>query len=77
MSAKPTNPNDPKPPQPEHSMKEEEPLGWDEGPKGEDEATPHPQPRQMGKGGTPDEEMPLDEAQASEADAPSHKERSE
>ena len=57
-------PDDAKPPQPDHSMREEEPLGWDQAPTGTDQPTPHRQPRQMGKGGTPDEEFDLEEAQA-------------
>ena len=60
-------PNDPLPPQPDHSMKQEEPLGWDQAPTGSGQQTPHRHPRQEGKGGTPDEaeELNLEEAQAS------------
>lgn len=58
-------PNDPKPEQPDHSMKDEEPLGWDQAPTGDDQSTPHRHPRREGKGGTPDHELGLEEAQAS------------
>ena len=54
----------PNQPEPDHSMNEEEPLGWDQAPKGSEQGTPHRQPRQFGKGGTPDEQLNLEEAQA-------------
>ena len=63
-------PNDPKPPQPDHSMKQEEPLGWDEAPKGSDQEKPHRHPRQMGTGGTEEHEVNLEEAQVSLNDQP-------
>ena len=50
------DPSKPISPPPDHSMKEEEPLGWDEAPMGRGQFpagnTRHP--RQGGKGGTPD-----------------------
>ncbi len=49
----------------DHSVKEETPLGWDQAPKEADQQTPHRHPRQDGKGGTPDKELGLEEAQAS------------
>ncbi len=55
-------PDDPKPPQPDHSMKEDQPLGWDTAPEDLPEGEER-HPRQKGKGGTPDHELPLDEAQ--------------
>lgn len=58
-------PGDPKPRQPDHSMREEEPLGWDQAPTEADQPTPHRHPRREGKGGTPDHELDLEEAQAS------------
>ncbi len=58
-------PDDPKPKQPDHSMREEEPLGWDQAPTEGDQPTPHRHPRRMGKGGTPDHELDLEESQAS------------
>lgn len=48
--------NNAKPKQPDHSMKDEEPLGWDQAPTEPSDMpggnTRHP--RQGGKGGTPD-----------------------
>ena len=63
-------PSDPKPPQPDHSMKEETPLGWDQAPKGSEQEKPHRHPRQEGTGGTYDEEKTLEETQVSEDDQP-------
>ena len=39
--------------QPDHSMKEEEPLGWDQAPTDIDAPRAKRQPRTEGKGGTP------------------------
>lgn len=72
--AKPTDPKPEK--QPDHSMKEEEPLGWDEAPTGDEPEHEHRHPRQEGKGGTPDHEVPLDEAQG-EADDTRRPDRSD
>ena len=61
-----TDPDNPEPlpgQDPDKSMKEEAPLGWDEAPTDEDTENEHRHPRQMGKGGTPDKGLPLDEAQ--------------
>ena len=41
----------PAPAQPDHSMKDEEPLGWDQAPQGRDNQR---HPRTGGQGGTPD-----------------------
>ena len=48
----------------DHSMKDEEQLGWDQAPEGSDQQTPHRHPRQEGQGGAPDEELSLEESQA-------------
>lgn len=50
------DPSKPISPQPDHSMNQEEPLGWDQAPKGKDDmpAANTRHPRQGGKGGTPD-----------------------
>lgn len=37
-----------------HSVKDEEQLGWDQAPTGADTPDPHRHPRQLGEGGTPD-----------------------
>jgi hypothetical protein len=42
-----------KPQQPDHSMLEEEPLGWDQAPTGSASDRTKRQPRTDGKGGTP------------------------
>ena len=39
----------------DHSMNEEEKLGWDQAPEGQDTPDPHRHPRQAGQGGAPDE----------------------
>jgi hypothetical protein len=39
------------PPQPDHSMKDEEPLGWDQTPTGTQDAEQKRHPRTEGKGG--------------------------
>lgn len=44
--------------QPDHSMKEEEPTGWDQAPQGHLPPEDSRQPRTGGKGGTPDEGEP-------------------
>ena len=49
--------------QPDHSMKEEEPLGWDQAPQEQVPDARKRHPRKEGKGGTPDEELTLEEAQ--------------
>ena len=73
-----TDPNNPQPlpgQKPSESMKEEEPLGWDEAPTEADTENNHRHPRQEGKGGTPDKELPVDDAQGEgEDDAGAHKE---
>ena len=57
-------PKDPNPAQqPDHSMQEEEPLGWDQAPADGVPEGEHRHPRQEGTGGTPDEELSLAEAQ--------------
>lgn len=57
-------PNDPKPAkQPDRSMKQEEPLGSDQAPNEDTPDAEKRHPRQMGKGGTPDHELSLEEAQ--------------
>lgn len=43
----------PAPEQPDHSMKEEEPLGWDQAPTDEHDPRRQRHPRTEGKGGTP------------------------
>ena len=43
----------PAPEQPDHSMKDEEPLGWDQAPKDINDPRQKRHPRQEGKGGTP------------------------
>jgi hypothetical protein len=43
----------PAPEQPDHSMKEEEPLGWDQAPTDIDDPRQQRHPRTEGKGGTP------------------------
>jgi hypothetical protein len=43
----------PAPEQPDHSMKDEEPLGWDQAPTGIDDPRQKRHPRTEGKGGTP------------------------
>lgn len=61
-----TDPDNPKPLpglDPEHTMKNETPLGWDQAPREADTKNEHRHPRQIGKGGTPDQELPIDEAQ--------------
>lgn len=61
-----TDPDNPQPlpgQEPKETVNEEEPLGWDEAPQGEDTENNHRHPRQEGKGGTPDKTLPLDEAQ--------------
>ena len=42
------------PQQPDHSMKDEEPLGWDQAPAGSARARDQRHPRTGGLGGTPD-----------------------
>jgi hypothetical protein len=42
------------PPQPDHSMIEEEPLGWDQAPTDGNDTRAKRHPRTGGKGGTPD-----------------------
>ncbi len=44
--------------QPDHSMHEEEPLGWDQAPTDEKDPQRQRHPRTGGKGGTPDEGEP-------------------
>jgi hypothetical protein len=51
-SVKPGNPD--LPPQPDHSMLEEEPLGWDQAPTDIHDPERQRHPRTEGKGGTPD-----------------------
>ena len=46
-----SDPNLPK--QPDHSMKDEEPLGWDQAPTDIHDKTQQRHPRTEGKGGTP------------------------
>lgn len=41
------------PPQPDHSMKDEEPLGWDQAPTDVHNPRDQRQPKTAGKGGTP------------------------
>ncbi len=41
-------------PAPGESVNEEEPLGWDQAPTGDETPDLHRHPRQEGKGGTPD-----------------------
>ena len=41
------------PEQPDHSMKDEEPLGWDQAPKNIDDPKDKRHPRTEGRGGTP------------------------
>ncbi len=43
----------PAPEQPDHSMKDEEPMGWDQAPTGKTDAAQKRHPRTEGKGGTP------------------------
>ena len=43
----------PAPEQPDHSMKDEEPLGWDQAPTDIHDPTKQRHPRTEGKGGTP------------------------
>lgn len=43
----------PAPAQPDHSMKDEEPLGWDQAPTGTQDPQQKRHPRTEGKGGTP------------------------
>ena len=43
----------PAPEQPDHSMKDEEPLGWDQAPTDIQNPTMQRHPRREGKGGTP------------------------
>ena len=43
----------PAPEQPDHSMKDEEPLGWDQAPTDIDDPRRQRHPRTEGKGGTP------------------------
>ena len=43
----------PAPEQPDHSMKDEEPLGWDEAPTGIQNPRDQRHPRTGGEGGTP------------------------
>ena len=69
-------PNDPKPPQPDHSMLDEVPQGWDQAPTGSGQLQPHRHPRQEGKGGAYDEEHTLEETQVSQSDQPEEVERS-
>lgn len=62
-------PTDPKPAeQPDHSMNQEEPLGWDQAPNEDTPDADKRHPRQDGKGGTPNHELPLEEAQGQEND---------
>ncbi len=49
------DPNRMPPPEPaDHSMKEEEPLGWDQAPQGKTPDRDKRHPKTGGKGGTPD-----------------------
>ena len=67
MSDRPkTDPDNPQPlpgQKPDHSMKEEAPQGWDVAPQDETAENESRHPRQSGEGGTPEKELPLDEAQ--------------
>ncbi len=55
INAHDANPSHPAAPlQPDHSMLDEEPLGWDQAPVGRDIPENERQPRTGGKGGTPD-----------------------
>jgi hypothetical protein len=47
------NPQKTLPAQPDHSMQEEEPLGWDQAPEDINDPRRQRQPRTGGKGGTP------------------------
>lgn len=50
----PTSTHDPLPQQPDHSMHDEEPLGWDQVPTDIKDPRQQRHPRTEGKGGTPD-----------------------
>jgi hypothetical protein len=52
-SSDPGEPSEPAPDQPEHSMKDEEPMGWDQAPQDIHEDRQKRHPRTEGRGGTP------------------------
>ena len=49
----PAEPSGPAPDQPDHSMKDEEPMGWDQAPQDIDDDRQKRHPRTEGRGGTP------------------------
>lgn len=53
-SGRPLTGNLPPPEAVDHTMNDEEPLGWDQAPQGAQDPRHARQPRQEGKGGTPD-----------------------